>query len=136
MSSTGVHSKPYPSLFSDWRTRTDWGHPTGDARSEGTRRRTKEGKIGLASQTTAPGTVPYGTVFYSRPVTNSIVGANNYLYSIVGAGQNTHTVRLPMCLWASTVLWAPEFTIPGERGRAMPLVGETVYFAGTDVLQS
>ena len=32
-----------------------------------------------------------------------------------------------MCLWASTVLWAPEFTIPGERGTTKPPVGETTF---------
>ena len=67
--------------------------------------------MGLASQTMAPGTIPYGIVLYNHPATYSIVGANIYLCSIVGAGQNTHTVRPPMCLWASTILWAPEFTI-------------------------
>ena len=127
VSPTGVHRKPYPSLFSDWRARTDWGHPTGDPRSDGTRRRTKEGKIGLASQTTAPGTIPYGAALYNRPTTNSIVGADIYLYSIVGAGQNTHTVRPLMCLWASIVLWAPEFTVPGECGKVMPPVSETSF---------
>jgi len=84
----------------------------------------------------APGTIPCGTVLYNRPTTNSIVGADICLYSVVGAGQNTRTVRPPMCLWASTVLWAPEFAVPGERGKAMPPVGETTFFAGTDVLQS
>ena len=30
-------------------------------------------------------------------------------------------------MFASTVLWAPEFTIPGEHCKAMPLVGETAF---------
>ena len=36
---------------------------------------------------------------------------------------NSHTVRPPTCLWASIVLWVPEFTVPGERGETpnMPL---------------
>ena len=87
----------------------------------------KEGKTGLTSQTTAPGTIPCGTVLYNRPATNSIVGADSYIYNIVGAGQNTRVVRPPMCLWASTVLWAMESTIPGEYGKAMPPVGETIF---------
>ena len=56
-----------------------------------------------------------GTVLCNRPDTNSIVGADISLYSIVGA-INSHTVRPPTCLWASIVLWAPGFTVPGERG--------------------
>ena len=32
-----------------------------------------------------------------------------------------------MCLWASTVLWAPEFTVLGECGKAMPPVGEIAF---------
>ena len=127
VSPTGVHRKPCSSLFSDWRARIDWGHPTGNARSERTRRRTKEGKTGLASQTTVPGTIPCETILYNRPATNSIVVANNYLYSIIGASQNTRTVRPPMCLWASIVLWAPKFTVPGECGKAMPPVGKTAF---------
>ena len=79
----------------------------------------------LTSQTMVPATIPCmptGTVLCNRPNTNSIVGADISLYSIVGA-INSHTVRSPTCPWASIVLWAPGFTIPGEHGetRHMPL---------------
>ena len=65
---------------------------------------------------------PAGTVLCNRPNTNSIVGTNISLYSIVGAA-DSHTVRPPTCLWASIVLWVPGFTVLGERGETphMPL---------------
>ena len=58
----------------------------------------------------------------NRPDTNSVVGADIFLYSIVGS-INSHTVRPPTCLWASTVLWAPAFTVLSEHGETphMPL---------------
>ena len=72
-----------------------------------------------------PGTVPYtlrGIVLCNRPDTNSIVGTDIFLYSIVGT-VNSHTIRPPTCLWASTVLWAPAFTVSSEHGETphMPL---------------
>ena len=53
---------------------------------------------------------------------DSVVGAGFYLYSIVGA-VNPHMVRPPTCLWASIVLWALGFIVPGEHGDTthMPL---------------
>ena len=82
-------------------------------------------KLGRTSQTTLSGTIPRApteTVLCNHPDTNSIVGADIYLYSVVGA-VNSHTVRPPTCLWASIVLWAPGFTVPGECGETphMPL---------------
>ena len=73
--------------------RADWGHPTGDARSERTR---GEPRRQRTSQTTIPGTIPCTptrTVLHNRPNTNSIVGADIYVHltfysdinSIVGA---------------------------------------------------
>ena len=62
--------------------------------------------MGLASQTMAPGNIPYGTVLYNRPTTNSIVGTNVYLYSIVGAGQNTHMVRPHVPLGINSIVGA------------------------------
>ena len=78
-----------------------------------------------SSQTTIPGTVPYTpaeTILCNRPDTNSIVCADISLYSIMGA-INSHTVRPPTCLWASTVLWVPRFIVPSEHGETpnMPL---------------
>ena len=70
----GVIEKPRPSLFSDWRARTNWGHPTGDARLKETRRRMKVGKTGLASQTTVLGTIPYAKQCSTATLTQSIVG--------------------------------------------------------------
>ena len=68
-------------------TRADWGHPTGDAarKEPGTN---GESEPGRTSQTTIPGTIPCmpaGAVLCNRPNTNSIVGADIFLYSIVGA---------------------------------------------------
>ena len=86
-----------------------------------------------------PGTVPYtpaGTVLCNRPDTNSIVSADIFLYSIVGA-VNSYTLRPPTCVWASIVLWASGFTIPGERGEAPHMLLDIEqYFAGADIYPS
>ena len=85
-------------------TRTDWGHPTGDARSEGTR---GERKRQRTSQTTILGTIPcthVGTVLLNYPDTNIIVGADICVYSIVGAVGLPYDKKPPTCLWASMVL--------------------------------
>ena len=83
----------------------------------------KQGKALKSNHDTRDRTLsPAGTVLGNRPNTNSIVGADISLYSIVGA-MNSHTVRPPTCLWASTVLWASGFTIPSAHGETphMPL---------------
>ena len=56
-----------------------------------------ESKLGRISQTMISGTIPCtpaGTVLCNRPNTNSIVGADIYLYSVVGA-VNSHMLRPP-----------------------------------------
>ena len=62
---------------------TDWGRPLGkDQRTNG------ESKAKRTSQTMVPGTVPCTPTeiaLYNLPDTNSIVGADIFLYSIVGA---------------------------------------------------
>ena len=111
--------------------RADWGHPTGDARSEGTR---GERRRQCASQTTILGTIPctpVGTVLHNRLDTNSIVGAAICVYSIVGAVGLPYGKKPPTCLWASIVLWALGFTILGTRGRA-PHIHQR-HFTGTDI---
>ena len=120
-SPTGVRRNPAHHSSPTGATRTDWGHSTRNACSEGTRRRTEKASQGAQSQTTIPGTIPC-TVLYNHPDTNSIVGADISFYSIVGA-VNSHMVRPPTYLWASIVLWALGFTVPGERGETphMPL---------------
>ena len=60
---------------------------------------------------------PTGTVLHNHPDTNSIVGADICVYSIVGAVGLPYGKKPPTCLWASIVLWAPGFTIPGTHGR-------------------
>ena len=78
-----------------------------------------ESKAGCTSQTTITGTVsctPIEIVLCNLPDTNSVVGTDIFLYNIVGA-INSHTVRPPTCLWASTVLWAPAFTVPDKHGK-------------------
>ena len=53
------------------------------------------------------GTIPYmpvGTVFHNHPDTNSIVGANIYPYSIVGAVGLPYGKKPLTCLWAPIVL--------------------------------
>ena len=87
------------------------------------------------------GIVPYtpkGTVLCNRPDTNSVAGADIFLYSIVGA-INSHTVRPPhasghrqccgrrhlpyqmnmvkllTCLWGLTVWQVPTFAIPEQN---------------------
>ena len=84
---------PCSPLFSDWHDQsrlgpTDWGRPLGrDQEMCG------ESRARCTSQTMIPGTIPCthaGTVLCNRPDTNSIVGADISLYSIVGAG-NSHT---------------------------------------------
>ena len=110
--------RPCTLLFSDRRNQsrlgpTDRGRPLGrDQETNG------ESKVGRTSQTTILGTVPctpVEIVLCNLPDINSVVGADIFLYSIVGT-INSHTVRPPTCLWASIVLWAPGFTVPGERG--------------------
>ena len=47
---------------------------------------------------------PVGTVFHNHPNTNSIVGADIYPYSIVGAVGLPYGRKPLTCLWASIVL--------------------------------
>ena len=61
---------------------------------------------------------PAGTVLLNRPNTNSIVGTDICVYSIVGAVGLPYDKKPPTYLWASIVPWALGFTIPGTRGRA------------------
>ena len=92
-SPTGDRRNPAHHSSPTGATRTDWGHPTRNARSEGTRRRTEKASQGAQSQTMTPGTIPC-IVLCNHPDTNSIVGADISFYSIVGA-VNSHTVRPP-----------------------------------------
>ena len=73
-----------------------------------------ESKAGRTSQTTILGTIPCtpaGTVLYNRPDINSVVSADIFLYSIVGA-VNSHTVRLPhMPLGTNSVVGAGIYRI-------------------------
>ena len=111
--------RPYSLLFFDWRNQsrlgpTDRGHPL--RWDQGTN---EESKARHISQTTILGTIPctpIEIVFCNLPDKNSVVGADIFLYSIVGA-INSHTVKPPICLLASTVLWAPAFTVPDEHGK-------------------
>ena len=61
--------------------------------------------------------MPAGAVLHNRPDTNSIVGTDICVYSIVGVVGLPYGEKPPTCLWASIVLWAPGFTIPGTHGR-------------------
>ena len=57
----------------------------------------RESNTGRTSQTSIPRTIPYTPaeiVLRNLPDTNSVVGADIFPYSIVGA-INSHTVRLP-----------------------------------------
>ena len=84
--------KPCSPLFSDWHDQSrlglsDRGRPLG--KDQGTN---GESKPGRTSQTKIPGTIPYtptGIVLCNRPNTNSIIGIDIFLYSIVGV------VKLP-----------------------------------------
>ena len=62
-------------------------------------------------------------MLHNRPDTNSIVGVDICVYSIVGAVGLPYGKK-PLCLWASIVLWALGFTIPGIVG---------AYNVGTDI---
>ena len=92
--------RPYSLLFSDWRNQSRLG-PTGRGRPPGRDQGTNgESKARRSSQTMIPGRVPcthVEIVFCNLPDTNSIVGTDIFLYSIVGA-VNSHTVRPPTCL--------------------------------------
>ena len=66
-------------------------------------------------------------------------GRRHFPYSVVGT-INSHTIlpdkhgKAPhTCLWASTVLWAPAFTIPGEHGKTPYIPLGINSMAGTDV---
>ena len=96
--------KPCSPLFSDWRDQSrlgpsDWGHPL--RRDQGqTEKAAHESNRGI-------GTIPYtpvGTVLDNRPDTNSIVGADIWPYSIVGAIKLPYGKKTVTCLWASIVL--------------------------------
>ena len=68
-----------------------------------TRRRNRQ----HTSQTTIPGTIPctpVGIVLHNRPDTNSFVGADICVYSIVGAVGLPYGKKPLTCLWASIVL--------------------------------
>ena len=74
---------------------TDWSHPTGDSHSEGTRGERRKQRTKSKHGTRTIPCMPAGTVLHNRPNTNSmggtdicdysIVGANIYVYSIIGA---------------------------------------------------
>ena len=78
--------KPCSLLFSDWRNQSrlgpiDRGRPL--RKDQGTN---GESKARRTSQTTILGIIPYtpvGIVLCNRPGTNSVVGADIFLYSIV-----------------------------------------------------
>ena len=105
-------------LFSDWRGQgrlgpSDRGRPLG--RDQG--RMEKAVHKSNHDIETIPCT-PTGAVLRNRLDTNSIVGTDICVYSIVGAVGLLYDEKPPTCLWASIVLWAPGFIIPGTRGRA------------------
>ena len=89
--------RPCSLLFFDWRNQSQLG-PTNRGRvlrkDQGM---DGESKARRTSQTMIPGTIPCtptGTVLCNRLDTNSVVGADIFPYSIMGA-INSHTVRLP-----------------------------------------
>ena len=64
---------------------TDWSHPTGDSRSEGTRgERRKQRTKSKYGTRTIPCT-PVRIVLHNRPNTSSMGGSDSCVYSIVGA---------------------------------------------------
>ena len=65
--------------------RADWGHPTEDARSEGTRGKRRRQCTKSNHDTGTISCTPAGTVLLNRHDTNSIVGTDICVYSIVGA---------------------------------------------------
>ena len=83
--------------------RANWGHLTGDARSEGTRGKRRRQCTKSNHDTGTIPCMPAGTVLLNHPNTNSIVGADICVYSIVGAIGLPHGKKPPTYLWASIV---------------------------------
>ena len=126
-----THRKPACRSSPTGTARNDWGHPTGDARSEGTRGKWRRQCTKSNHDTGTIPCTPTGTMLLNRPNTNSIVGADICVYSIVGAIGLPYGKKPPTYLRASVVLWVPGFTISGTHGRA-PLI----YFVGTNIYPS
>ena len=63
---------------------TDWSHPTGDSRSEGTRGERKKQHTKSKHGTRTIPCTPAGTVLHNRPDTNSMGGTDICVYSIIG----------------------------------------------------
>ena len=91
----GTRRKPAYRSCPTGTASTDWSHPTGDSRSEGTRGEWRKQRTKSRHGTRTILCTPTGTVLHNRPDTNSmggtdicdysIVGADIYVYSIVGA---------------------------------------------------
>ena len=79
--------------------RADWDQPTGDVRSVRTRKRMEKVRQDVQVKTVIPGTVPcapvrqYPTTLLTRQNSSSVVGADIFPYSVVGA-INSHTRRI------------------------------------------
>ena len=69
--------------------------PTGGARSEGTRGERRRQRTKSNHDTGTIPCMPAGTVLLNRPDTNSIVGADICVYSIVGT-VGSHTTKSPL----------------------------------------
>ena len=83
--------------------RADWGHPTRDTRSEGTRGKWRRQCTKSNLDTGTIPCTPTGTVLLNRPDKNSIVGTDICVYSIVGAIGLPYGKKPPTYLWASIV---------------------------------
>jgi len=83
--------------------RANWGHPTGDARSEGTKGKQRRQCTKSNHDTGTIPCTPTGTVLLNCPDTNSIVGADVCVYSIVGAIGLPYGKKPPTYLWALIV---------------------------------
>ena len=81
----GTRRKPAYRSSPTGAARADWSHSTGDARSEGTRGERRRQRTKSNHDTGTIPCTPAGTVLLNRLDTNSIVGADICVYSIVGA---------------------------------------------------
>ena len=93
----GTHRKPAYRSSLTGTARTNWGHPTGDAHSEGTRGERRRQRTKSNHDTRTIPCTPTEIVLHDRPDTNSIVGANICVYSIVGAIELPYG-KSPPCL--------------------------------------
>ena len=104
VSDRGPRRKPSYRSFPTGAAKADWGHPTRDACSEGTK---GEQRRQCTSQTTIPGTIPCTptrTVLHNRLDTYTIIGADICIYNIVGVVGLPYDKKPPTCLWASMAL--------------------------------